>query len=205
MINSKFKWVIGLSLVFALILTTNVIDRNNFKRIKDSILSIYEDRLIAKNFVFELSLLLEEKSMALATADSTFFTGKNKGVNDQIRNFISQFWQTKLTAKEATTLKSFEDDFDKLVELELALLPQLNDQKADHKLKTQIQRLKTDLYTLSEIQISEGKKQFLIGAQAADSVELLTKLEIIMLVIIAGLVQFILLYNPKKSQKSPTE
>ncbi|MEQ8474209.1 MAG: chemotaxis protein [Marinoscillum sp.] len=190
MISSKFKWILGLSLVFVLIVTTNLIDRNNFKRIRESIVTIYEDRLIAKNYIFELSLLLEEKTIELAASkDSTFFGSKSNVVNDQVESFIRKFHQTRLTTQEEATLKNFENDFKALVLLE----------KSGDRIRVlnQIKRLKKDLYTLSEIQLKEGKKQLIIGSKAVNSVELLTRLEIIMLVIIAVIVLFLLIYNPK--------
>jgi hypothetical protein len=49
MISNKIKWSVGLLLVIVLIVSTNFIDQNNFQRIQDSVTSIYEDRLIAKD------------------------------------------------------------------------------------------------------------------------------------------------------------
>jgi len=51
---NKVKWVLGILIVFILILATNLIDRNNFIRVKDSVVTIYEDRLIASDLVFEM-------------------------------------------------------------------------------------------------------------------------------------------------------
>ena len=50
---NKIKWTLGILMVFVLIVTTNLIDRNNFVRVKDSVVSIYEDRLVAKNLILE--------------------------------------------------------------------------------------------------------------------------------------------------------
>jgi hypothetical protein len=42
-------------MIFILIITTNLIDKSNFTRVKDSVVAIYEDRLIANNLIFEIS------------------------------------------------------------------------------------------------------------------------------------------------------
>lgn len=70
---NKIKWILGISVVFLLIITTNLIDRNNFITVRDSVATIYEDRLIAKDIVFDISLLINEKKLANVLEDSIFF------------------------------------------------------------------------------------------------------------------------------------
>lgn len=69
---NKIKWVLSILMVFVLIVTTNLIDRNNFIRVKDSVVTIYEDRLIAKDLIFEMSKAVQEKEVAVAASDTTF-------------------------------------------------------------------------------------------------------------------------------------
>ena len=42
----KLKWLLIIGVVFALVLATNLIDRRNFRNINDSVVSIYQDRLV---------------------------------------------------------------------------------------------------------------------------------------------------------------
>jgi len=73
---TKVKWVLGILMIFILIIATNLIDRNNFVRIKDSLETIYEDRLVAKDLIFKISKSVQEKELALAKLDSTFYLGR---------------------------------------------------------------------------------------------------------------------------------
>jgi hypothetical protein len=66
MISNKIKWSVGLLLVIVLIVSTNFIDQNNFQRIQDSVTSIYEDRLIAKDLLFDIQLEIHDKELLLA-------------------------------------------------------------------------------------------------------------------------------------------
>jgi len=68
-------------MVFVLIIATNLIDRNNFTRVKDSVITIYEDRLVANDLIFEMSNSFQEKEIAVAASDSAFFLERNKQVN----------------------------------------------------------------------------------------------------------------------------
>ncbi len=70
---NKIKWVLGILMVFILILCTNLIDRNNFIRVKNSVVTIYNDRIIASDLIFEMSKLFHEKEIAVILLDSVFF------------------------------------------------------------------------------------------------------------------------------------
>jgi hypothetical protein len=43
---NRLKWILGILMVFVVILATNLLDRNNFLRVRDSVVAIYEDRLV---------------------------------------------------------------------------------------------------------------------------------------------------------------
>lgn len=45
----------GFTGCFFLVLATNLVDRSNFNRIKNSVISIYEDRLVAKGIIFDMN------------------------------------------------------------------------------------------------------------------------------------------------------
>jgi hypothetical protein len=50
-------------MIFILIITTNLIDKSNFTRVKDSVVAIYEDRLIANDLIFEISNSIGQKEV----------------------------------------------------------------------------------------------------------------------------------------------
>jgi hypothetical protein len=71
-----------------------------------------------------------------------------------------------------------------------------------NSLKSQIKTISNTLSDLSDIQIAEGKRQMQIGKKAIESVELLTQLEIWIMVILGIIVQVIILYDPKKNTEA---
>jgi hypothetical protein len=83
---NKIKWTAGILLVFAIILTTNLIDKNNFNKLRYSVVTIYEDRIVANDLIFEILLSIREKEIALAVPDSTFFLQRNDKINEGIKN-----------------------------------------------------------------------------------------------------------------------
>ncbi len=192
---TKVKWVLGILMVFVLIVTTNLIDRTNFIRVKESVETIYKDRLVAKGLIFDISTSIQEKEIAVALLDSSFFRVSNSKLNTDINTFISKFESTKLTLKEE---KIFQELKDNLIVLEAAEKDFINSKFVNSKATfLKISKVKQNLKDLSEIQIAEGSRQMSISKKAIDTVELFTQIEIYLLVFLAIVIQIIVMYNPK--------
>ena len=193
---NKLKWVLGILMVFVIIVSTNLIDRNNFIRVKDSVVTIYEDRLIATDLIFEMSEAIHTKELAIALEDSIYYTKQNKEANQEVGELISRYELTRLTGNETKIFKELKNNFETLKTLELTYVESSFKQK--DLLNQHISELKQNLSELSKIQINEGRKQMSISKKAIDTVELFTQIEIYLLVFLAIIIQIIVIYNPKK-------
>jgi len=192
---NKLKWILGILMVFVLIIATNLIDKNNFVRVRDSVVTIYEDRLVANDLIFEMLKSVQEKELAVAISDSTFFDSKNSKVNHNIEALVFRFEETKLTSQEENVFTDLKQNVKLLVDAETKFL---NSNYADNsKVIKHIESLKTNLSDLSKIQLTEGNRQMSISKRALDSVELFTQIEIFILVLLAIVIQIIVMYNPK--------
>jgi hypothetical protein len=193
---NKAKWVLGILIVFVLILSTNIIDRENFLRVKAAIITIYEDRLIANDLLFEMLESVQEKEIATATVDSIFFLEKNPLINKNIKVFVSKFQQTKLTSEEETIFEKLKDNIEKLKITEVAFVESKFSKKT--ALLNQISKVKKNLHALSKIQLNEGGRQMSISKNAMETMELFTTIEINILIFLAILIQIVVIYNPNK-------
>lgn len=192
---NKIKWVLGILIIFVLILATNLIDRNNFLRIKNSVDTIYKDRLVASDIIFELLKSVQEKEIAAVTSDSVFFLERNEQVNNHINSLIARFDQTKLTRDEGKVFDDFKNNLKKLSASEKAFI---SAQKT--AIITNLSNVKENLSDLSKIQLNEGGKINSVNKQAVDSMELYTQIEIYFLVFLAIIIQIIIMYNPKEKK-----
>ena len=184
--------MLSVLLVFFVVLTTNLIDKDNFRRVKESIVTIYEDRLVANDLIYELSLLIHEKEMAAALSNDRFFQGPNDRVNEKIDILIKKYLTTKLTDQEASIFGMLQDDLSQLNQIEASTnidMPAYN---------KQLSNIKENLYDLSKIQLKEGRNQMLLSKEAFRDVELFTRMEIYVLILLAIIIQVIILYKPKK-------
>lgn len=192
---NKIKWVLGILVVFLLILATNLIDRQNFERVRNSVSHIYEDRLVAKDLVFELSLLIHEKEIAHLSADTSYWKKRNEDVHNKIKELVSLFQETEMTEREAKNLSDLEANIVKLRQYESS---SFNDELLHDrpKVSTQLAKVQENLYELSKIQLEEGKKQVFISQRAMDMVDLFTDIEIYFLISLAIAIQIIVIYKP---------
>lgn len=193
---NKVKWILGILMIFVLILATNLIDKNNFVRVRDSVVTIYEDRLIANDLIFEMLKAVQQKELAVSLSDSVFFNTQNLKVNEDLQSLVSRFEQTKLTSEEANVFKGLKVNVQSLLSSEVRFV------NSDYSDKLQalhhIESIKKNLNDLSKIQLNEGSRQVSISKRALDTVELFTQIEIYILVFLAVLIQIIVMYQPKE-------
>lgn len=199
-IYDKIKWILAILIVFVLILATNLIDKNNFTRVKDSVITLYEDRLVAKSLLFNMSKSVQEKEIAILKNDTAFFNGQNKNVNADLDRLISEFRDTKLTKEEAKLFKTLENNLSELKSAETKYSK--SNFEENKMLLNQINQFKNNLDDLSEIQLKEGSRQLSISKEALKTVDLYTQIEIYFLVALAVAIQLLILYNPPKRSKN---
>jgi len=192
-VYSKVRWVLSILLVFFIVLITNIIDRENFNRLSDSVTTIYEDRIVASDLIFEISRLIQDKHIAIVTNDTTFFQKKNTGINQELNSLIESYKQTRLTEREKFVFTQLQDELITLEEKEQQTenIPTLD-------LLKNIDQIDQHLYDLSKIQLQEGKQVVFNSDRIKDNINLFTQGEIIFLIIMAVLIQIIILYKPKK-------
>ncbi|WMN11536.1 MCP four helix bundle domain-containing protein [Marivirga salinae] len=195
---NKIKWVLGILMIITLVITTNLVDRNNFLQISNAIETIYEDRLVAKDLIFKISALINKKEIAAIKSDSSFYANQNNLIDNEIDNYLLRYDQTKLTTKEREILGDFKVNYQVLKENESEFIQSNFLQNA--LLFDQFPEVKSNLENLAAIQLKEGGRQLQISRRAMDSVELFTQIEIYILIFLAIIVQIIVMYKPKEEE-----
>ncbi|MEL7005876.1 MAG: chemotaxis protein, partial [Bacteroidota bacterium] len=172
---NKIKWIAGVILIFVLVLTTNLIDKDSFNKLRHSVTTIYEDRVVASNLIFEMTILIQEKEIALAISDSTFFKAKNDTVNQNIENLILRYEKTRLTNEEEEIFDQLKQDLNKLKELEKKYANSGSDNNI--AVFKSIDDIVHNLYNLSKVQLKEGRKQMLLSNKTMETIDLFTQVE----------------------------
>ncbi|MEO9503245.1 MCP four helix bundle domain-containing protein [Nonlabens ulvanivorans] len=199
MVSNKIKWSVGLFLVIALILATNFIDRNNFKRVQDSVSTIYEDRLVAKDLIYDIQLEIHEKELLIALNNTTAYLSQKNKAQDELNDSMTQFSTTKLTLEEEKVFNNLQTELAALFTLENATDFTAVNGQDNSRLQQQLDLINETLLKLSDIQIKEGNRQMHIGKKAMASMELLTQMEVWIMIVLGVIIQFIILYSPKNN------
>lgn len=190
-------------MIFVLVITTNLLDKENFTRVKNTVTNIYKDRLIAKDLIFKISNDINKKQVAFILNDVNFFKNKNIDVNVDIDSLLYKFEQTNLTKDESIIFNKLKNQINALKTIENKTSQDLDKNENTIFLKD-ISSIKRTLAELSEIQISEGSRQVSISKKALSTIELFTQIEIYFLVFSAIIVQVIIVYDPKDKEKENT-
>lgn len=195
----KLGYISGILFVFFLILATNLIDQTNFKKLQKSITSIYEDQLVVKNIIFDLSNLIHEKELANATSDSIFYTRSIKACDENIDSLIATYEETEMTRMEGKTFDKLCEGLDNLNRLEAIPLSESNSEIISER-NVQLKSLNIHIHELAEIQVEEGFREKKVGNNALASIELFTQLEIYFLIFLLIVVSIIALSGRSKKK-----
>lgn len=198
-IFNKVKWVMGISLVFILILTTNLIDRQSFTIVRDAVQTIYSDRLVAQNLIYGISVQIGQKELAYVTLPPSEIAATVSTNNERITDHIEQFATTKLTPQEEVVFKRLRQGLQELEGLESAAG---NGTPRNEELTEKVAAIRAYLDDLSVIQMQQSRLEVAESNRAIGSADLFTQLEIAALIVMAIAVQVIIIYTP---QKEPAE
>ncbi len=199
-IINKIKWTCGLLFVFFLILATNLLDRRQVEGVRNSVTTIYEDRLLVKNLIYNISTLTEEKRIAFLLSDTDFYTKKSTIINDSIYTLLNNFSNTNLTYNEKKYLERLNKNFK---DIEIIEKQTLNDSSIiknndwRNNMTNQLSYLRKHLDLLAIIQVEEGKRELTRINRAFSTVDLFTNIEVIFLIAIGVIIQIIILYPTK--------
>lgn len=209
-IRQKVKAALILGIVFLLVFAKNWYDERNVSKLGNSFASVYEDRLVAESYIYQLSDHLYQKKIMLDNCSSqenilNLQTKLNEH-NAVINSIIRDYEKTKLTAAEITCFAAFKRNVGVIEDLESNYLAAAKTaQPANGSgLQERYTLAVKNLHELSGIQLAEGKmlndqsKKIIAGSA------ILTQFELAVLIgiglIIQGLIFAARSAVPKKPQ-----
>lgn len=188
---NKIKWGLGIMLIFGLILATNLIDRQHFNAINDSVETIYADRLVAQNIIYSMSATLYEKQLAYLRDDGGDLA-RQQVFNERLRGGLERFATTRLTPQEAEVFERLRNDVEQLRQRE----------EAGGQTLATMDRIEEHLDDLSAVQLTEGNRELHRSQKAIGSANFFTQLEVAILIVLAILIQVVILYDPASESRA---
>lgn len=195
----KLRTAAALIFVFVLIYGTNRLDNHHFENVQHIINTVYEDRIVAQHYIYQLNNLYRQKEEGIP---GSLKEEAARDINRQIDNYFELFSTTRLTNKEARVFRLLEERNEELKALEarLAALPDSDPGEKDiDRIKAKIDGIYESLDGLSEIQLNEGGRLRQAAQDSLDTNSFFSQLELLALLFTALLVQVIIFYVPKSN------
>lgn len=189
-----------LAAAFILVLASNRLNQRNFSTVEQSVNSVFEDRLVVQEYIYRLNNLFHKKELALAKNELNTNT---LAESSDIEKILSNFAKTELTVKESRYLSDLRSSYSELQEMEKNLSVKNASGSAEMKrdISSKLTRINNDLDELSEVQLSEGRQLTQRSQRSLGMNQLLSRLEIVFLVIIGILFLLIVFHREKRGMQ----
>lgn len=190
-LGNRIKIGLSFAIVFLLVLATNRLDKKSFATINETLTSVYEDRLVAKGYLYELNTIFheQEKLLLISSENST------KSIyHNTVNQLIEAYKSTKLTNEERSAFANFQQHFKELQATEQSA-SQLTTENYNTKRVRQINRIQNDLDILAKIQLDEGESLTKFAQSSLETSSTISKIEIAVIILIGIIVQFIIFYK----------
>ncbi len=132
--------------VALILLITSLVENKRFTDLEDTISSVYENRLVAKGYLYKINSLVKIKESAWQDGQKNALS---MSLDESINNYYIQYANTELTTEESKHVELLKDHLYQLFRLK-------PDEQEEHHLV--FSAIYTELETLADIQIKEGKK-----------------------------------------------
>ncbi len=189
-----------LAAAFLLVLASNRLNQRNFSTVEQNVNSVFEDRLVVQEYIYRLNNLFHKKELALAKNELNTNTLTE---SSDIEKILSDFAKTELTVKESKYLSDLRSSYSELQQMEKNLSIKNEPGSAEIKsgISSKLTRINNDLDELSGVQLSEGKQLTQRSQRSLGMNQLLSRLEIVFLVIIGILFLLIVFHREKRGMQ----
>ena len=184
-----------LAAAFLLVLASNRLNNRNFSAVEHGVDSVFEDRLVVQEYIYRLNNLFHKKELFLA---KNTLDDKGLPYYPEIKTILADFEKTDLTREEALQLSSLNENYAELKTLEKA---HLKHQASEEDIIAVLGSIGKNLDELSEVQLSEGRQLTQRSKRSLGMNELLSRIEIVFLIIIGILFLIIVFYRDKPTME----
>jgi len=195
----KLKWMVAIIMVFLIILATNLIDKDNFAKVEESVESIYEDVLLTKDRIMELTVLIHEMEVAFILEDAKYYEIKSASNKEHIVDILADCNKVVETKQEEDLLFDLQQNCETLFTMKSDTL--MFEASKKKEMLQQFELIKYNIIELGDIHVEEGRKHKLRSRSFLDITKLFSRIEIYFLVFLSIALIFVLLHQPNKSEE----
>lgn len=184
----KFFLVLGIS--FLLILIANLIDYNYILNVRHNVNSVYQDRVVAQDYIYQLNNLFHQKQLSLTENTPSVYS---ESQNDSIDRLLASFAETELTPNESNFFVALQKNYVELVSLENVLSAQNTAHAVREDIKRELHEIKRNLDDLEGVQFTEGGQMTQLSNRSLGMNAFLSKLELAFLIVNGAVILYMVL------------
>lgn len=200
--TQRIQMGLVLALAFLLVLGSNRLDQRHYSIIQTTVNSVYKDRVVVQDIIYQLNNFFHEKKLRFMQHESPTINTSENGTIDAL---LVVFKHTKLTQEEAKLLNNLKIHYSFLtgLEHEMQQNPIAFNKASSKKVLQTLQEIEQDLNGLAAIQLSESAQLTQLSIKSLGMNILLSKLEVAFLIIIGVSMLFLIFYPVKTMQVIP--
>lgn len=196
-VSQRLQIGLILGMAFLLILGSNRLHKKHFSEINQTVNSVYKDRVVVQNYIYQLNNIFHQKELQLIENEELTI---NTSINKRVEKLLVDFGTTELTQHESRLLSELNRQFEKLTELENKMTQpseKANKAVVPDAVKM-LHEIENSLDGLAAIQLEEGNEMTLFSQSSLDMIGLLSNIEITFMILI-GIVILVLIFYPLKT------
>ncbi|MER3373768.1 MAG: hypothetical protein RIM83_03940 [Allomuricauda sp.] len=196
--KQRLRLILVLAISFMLIMVANLMDYGYILRTQDTVNSVYNDRVVAQDYIYQMSGLFYQKELSLGENNGFF-----EATNDSITSLMSRFGETKLTRNESNFFFDLRKNYVELTSLEDKLRHQKETMGTTRRdIQIELLEIRKNLDDLESVQFAEGGQMTERSNRALGMNALLSKVELVFLVIMGFVVLHMVLLGTNKLGKA---
>jgi len=196
---NKVKAILVLTIIFLMILATNSMDNSHFDMVKRSFESIYKDRVVVHDYIFQIYRLVESKKAYINSMKPNGDMEFADHSYDTINKILDKYAKTKFSVSENMRFNSLKIELNNMRTLEDKLSSKTDiaeREKIITDVNNHVSTIASNLQLLSEIQVDESKSLFDNSNRLIESSYLMSRIEIGFLIAIGSIIIIIIMVKP---------
>lgn len=191
-----------LAIAFLLVLGSNRLDKQHFSTIQNTVNSVYKDRVVVQNLIYEASTIFHKKELRYSLDKTN--PAVHATENQKLENILVEFRQTELTSKEYNLLLELTASFEEFLPLENHLTNTAMTEPKKIAILAAINAMEQQLHGLGKIQLEESEHLTELSNKSLDMNILMSRLELGFMAGI-GITMMALIFYPLKKKGASTK
>jgi len=185
-----------LAIAFLLVFASNRMDQRHFATIQNTVNSVYKDRVVIQNLIYELSTIFHKKELRYILKNKDI---KARGLeNKKVEEILATFRETELTSKEYNLLVKLSTAFEDLVSIEGKVFNTSSTDQEKESVLSSIKAMELQLDGLAKIQLEESKQLTGLSNKSLSMNVLMSRLEVGFMIVIGIFMMALIFYPVKK-------